>query len=538
MMALARRDSRPVLTWRAAATAALTVATLAFAQASAQPSQVRGSRYIATTDWMNDAVARLRSRGYLAALNPITQPWTRDAVARALAKIPAASLDTMPRHVSQWIRLLRSDLGPEFLRLEGRDSLALGFVAWGSAVAATSPRVDPYFPIRKGTAPINGKGRNPGSVWPSHGAGGWAERGPFAMELRVGWDLALRRADPDGVFPQRSFDVLPDNEVTYVSARTANAAFVVGRLRRNWAPVGTKGLMLSDAAIGIPQLGYEVGGRNLILRGFVGELDTLKGRERYVAAHRLEYVRDNFAVSIGESKVYGSSGGPRIVNLNPLEIFFITGDKLGGEQPTSTSLDGQFWLRRGRVTMSGETFVDDIWVVGHAPLRAALSTSALYMGPAPWLDLGIDYRVVLSFTYWTPKFANSDQMSYHGRGLGDNASDYDRVTLHANIYPGIAGLRLTPTLALQRKGEWDFRRDTIPDQVWRQKSQFLQGIAERTTRLALAGRYQPNRRVFAEWDAGANLVRNADHVAGLDRTEFSAMLHVGAMWSSPSRQAP
>jgi hypothetical protein len=528
--------------WRAATIAGCLAAACVFgAPASAQgPGGPRGSRFIATTDWMNDAAIRLRARGYVAALNPLSQPWTRDEVARALAKIPVAAMDTMPRHVAQWIKLLRSDLGPELARIAGTDSLAMGFNAWAGTVVATNPRVDPYLPIREGgVAPLNGRGRNPGVSWPFHGAGGWAERGPFAMELQVGWDLALRRADPDGRFPRRSFDVLPDNEVTYLNARFAHGSFTAGRIRRNWAPLGTKGLMISDAAIGIPQLGYEVGGRNVVLRGFVGELDTLLGRERYIAAHRVEYVRDNFAISIGEMKVFGSSGGPRLTNLNPLEVFFITGEALGGEEPTNTSLDGQFWYRRGRVTLSGETFVDDLWVIGHRPNRLAFAAGGSYAGPVSWLELGADYRIVFSFTYWTPqRYSNVDQMTFYGRGIGDNASDYDRLRLHANIYPAIAGLRLTPTLAFQRKGEWDFRMPPLPDSIWATRTQFLQGIAERTTRVALAGRYQPTRRVYADWDAGVNLVRNMNHTAGRDESELSAMLRVGVLWSSPTRRAP
>jgi hypothetical protein len=291
--------------------------------------------------------------------------------------------------------------------------------------------------------------------------------------------------------------------------------------------------MVSDAAIGIPQIGYDLGGRNLALRGFVGELDTLLGRERYIAAHRVEYLTDDFAVTIGESKVYGSSGGVRLSNLNPVEVFFLSGDKVGGEDPTNTALDGMFWWRRGRMTLSGETFLDDVWVQKHAPARGGLSASARWFGP---VDVGIDYRAVLSFTYWTIR--GMDQVSYYGRGIGDNFSDYDRWTVHANYYPPVAGLRLTPTIARQRKGEWDFRLPGIADSVWKASSTFLQGVPEKTTRLALAGRYQPTRRAFAEWDAGVNLVTNANHRRGRDLSELSAMVRLGIVLSAPNRRAP
>jgi hypothetical protein len=512
------------------------VAVLNAPMAHGQQSAARGSRFIGTSDWMTEVATRLRARGHLKSLNPLVLPWTRDEVAREVAAIPAEETDTMPRHVAQWFALLRSELRPEISRIFKHDSVAVGFKTWFNTVAATSPRIDPYFPIRSGVVPINGKRRDDQKVWPAYGVGGWAERGPFAADLQIGYDFPLRRADPDGQFPRRIFDAMPDNEVSYLSAHINNAAIVVGRLRRNWAPLGAKGLMVSDNAVGIPQLGFELGGRNLVVNSFIGELDTLLGKERYIAAHRIQYSTENFAIAVGEAKVYLSKGGPRLVNLNPVEIFFITGDKLGGEEFTNTALNGQFWLRRGRLSLGGETHVDDMFAFANrkAPPRIGMSMSADYVTPVHWLELGADYRMVASFTYWTPEgHQNVDQWSYYGRGIGDNQSDYDRVTFRANVYPAIAGLRLTPTVALQRKGEWDFRVGTLPDSIWHNRPMLIQGVGENMTRLALAGRWQRSRSLFAEWDAGINLVKDASHVAGDDRTEFSAMFRVGVMWSAP-----
>jgi hypothetical protein len=39
------------------------------------------------------------------------------------------------------------------------------------------------------------------------------------------------------------------------------------------------------------------------------------------------------------------------------------------------------------------------------------------------------------------------------RGLGDPWSDYDRLTLRADMYPDVGGLRISPVLQFQRKGE-------------------------------------------------------------------------------------
>lgn len=74
--------------------------------------------------------------------------------------------------------------------------------------------------------------------------------------------------------------------------------------------------------------------------------------------------------------------------------------------------------------------------------------------------------------------------------------------------------------------------------MWNGSRALFQGVTERTTRLALAGRFQRTRRLFADWDAGVNFVSNTDHVRGASRTEFSAMLRVALLWSAPDRAAP
>lgn len=513
--------------------ASLGFATTATAQSTPAP---RGSRFIATDDWMNDAIIRLRERGLLGSLDALAQPWQRNDVAREVARIPVSAFDTMPRPVAHWLRLLRSELGPELQRLAGTDSLKLGYAARVGVVSATSPRIDPLMPLRRNQPTLNGKPRDGRGFWQYGSGEGWAEDGPFALNLRLGWNLALRHADPDGRDPGRVFDTFPDNQETYGSATFANGSIVVGRLHRNWAPVGTSGLGISDNGIGISQIGYEVGSDVLKLRGFVGELDTLLGNQRWVVAHRLEYNKRDFAASIGEEEVYGSNNGPLISNLNPVEVFFITDDHVAGESPSNSALDGQFWARHGGWTFGGEAFMDDIWISHHAPMRAAGNAFTQYVGANGLWDAGLAYRRVTSFTYWT--IHDNDRLTFYGRSLGDEFSDYDRLTFHTDYYPPVSGLRLTPTLAYQRKGEWDYRKAGIPDSVWKASPTFLQGIPEKTARAALAGRYQPTRLGFIDWDAGVNFVSNANHVNGYSLTEFSAMLKFGVVWSGPDRRAP
>lgn len=512
---------------------------------SAQTDQtVHGSRLLPADSWFMDPVIRLRQRGYLRGLAPLAQPYTRDDVAREIAAIPADEITRMPRAVKQWLEILRRELGPELARRAGRDSLAMGFLAWTGGVAFTNDRLDPMMPWR-GDRPRDGEPREGVSgwripkTWPISGFGGWGERGPFAAELRLGWDLWLRRGDPDGRDPRRGFDVLPDGELAYIAGQWTHGGFEVGRLRRNWSPLGQDGLLISPTSFPIPQVGYTLGGKTLTLRGFVAALDTIRGTERFLTAHRLEYQRGDFALSIGEGKVYGSTTGPKLQSFLPMEISFLTLDKIPGETPANVMIDGQLWWRRGSMLLTGEWLVDDFWIIGNRPDRMALSGALRWVPKDRALEVGGEYRGVQSLTYHSiqPR-DNIDSWTHWGRGLGDNFSDYDRARVYAHWFPAVTGLRLTPSIAVQRRGEWDFRRPATPDSLFKVMTSFLQGTPERMMRLSMAGRYQPNRRVVTEWDAGWNRVQNAGHIPGRALTEFQGTVRVAITWSTPHRDTP
>src|SRR5262245_18492387 len=89
--------------------------------AFSRPAAAQGSRIVAPNEWMSDAVLRLRERGYLANLSPLSQPWERIEIARGLAALPVSSLDTLPRQVAQWVRLLRNEFARELRKLEGAE---------------------------------------------------------------------------------------------------------------------------------------------------------------------------------------------------------------------------------------------------------------------------------------------------------------------------------------------------------------------------------------------------------------------------------
>jgi len=120
--------------------------------------------------------------------------------------------------------------------------------------------------------------------------------------------------------------------------------------------------------------------------------------------------------------------------------------------------------------------------------------------------------------------------------LGENFADYDQWSITADVFPPVAGLTLTPTFVALRQGEGDFRIAMPSDSVFRLSPNLILGVAERTYRIGLRGRYQPMRQLWLSWDIGHNVVRDAAHVPGGRRTDVVALGEVGLRFDFGARR--
>lgn len=476
-----------------------------------EPAQ--GSRNLPLGHWAYEYIGRLRDRGYLANLNPLVQPYRRLEVAKGLSVLDP---DTLNRAVREWVSLLRDELAPELLRLARGSGGKVGVELAVGGRVSTSQRLDPLRPLGEEDA------------WPRFSAAGWLETGPLAAESRLAGDVYLTY-DPDGVDPGQRRGGRTDN--AYVSATFPFGGITVGRLKRNWSAIGTNGLMVSDVATPYPQLEFEAAVGRLTLRSFTGELETLGSSKRYLAAHRLDYQSRDFVASFGESFLYVPGEGQLALRyLNPLEFFFFDADNQPTDHAVNLLLDAQVWYRRGVTAFYFEWMLDDIDVIPGArdpePLLYAFRVGSRVSPRAGWFNLSLEYQQVAAFAYRTPNVV--DRYSFLGRGLGENYSDFDRLTLAADLFPRVRGLRISPTLALQRQGEGNFRDSVPPMAEYLASPTIFLGTAERTFRLGVRGRYQPNRYVWVSWDVGENFVENVGHVVDMSERRFAAVVELGA----------
>ena len=510
--------------------------------ASAQDPDRMGSRILSLDSWTYESIERLRSRGYLPRLNPLVQPYRRIDVAVELVDVGA---DSLPEPVAGWVRMLRSELAPEFRRLSEEEDddddddvggQRLGFQFLYGLTGSDSRRRDPLMPYR--TSDSEGLDDR---AWWSWAGGLWLETHNVAAESRLHWDTWYKKVhgDPDGQNPG-GFKAFGRTDNAYLTLAYPWGNIWVGRFKRNWGPIGQTGMMIADNATSYPQIGLDLGRGSLTFRFIAGELESVNGRQRYIVGNRLDYRRGNFWVSLGESALY--SGEVAVLRLfNPLEFIFFD-HNANNDQPGisgNVMFNGMFWTRVGEATLYGEFVLDDFDLNPRTgkvdrpiePTSYQLSLGGRYLGVSDRLEFGFDYRRVSALSYRSGVV--TEIWMHLDRGLGDPWSDYDRLTLRADLYPSVGGLRISPVLQFQRNGEGDYRIPFPPRDELVALPGIFQGVVETTKRVALQGRYQPRSEVFVEWDLGRSFVSNAGHLAGSSEGRFSFLLRLGLTFEFP-----
>lgn len=501
------------LVWHLVLPVVLTLAIVLFGAGDVVAQERRlASRDFPVGHWAYEGIKHLVERGYLTNLNPLVQPYRRIEVAHGLADLDP---DTLAHAEGHWVRLLRAELARELSRTQDRSSAEWGWQATVEVRASQSQRLDPL-------RPVGDEG-----IWPRYNTGVWIETGPLVVETGLAADLYLTD-DPDGLDPGQRRGGRPDN--TYVSVLLPFGAVTLGRLQQNWSALGTDGLMISRISTAYPQLGFQLEAGRFTLRALNGELDTVADRKRFLAAHRLDYQTENLVISFGESILYATdNSGLQLRFLNPVQALFFEHDNEPTDVTANLMLDAQIWYRTGPWVLYAEGLLDDVDInpqgIDAEPALYAFTLGAQLVGANPWVSPRFEYQQVAAWAYRTPNVV--DRYSFLERGMGPNFSDYDRLTLSADLFPPVPGLRLTPLAQVQRQGEGDFR-DQIPpmDEYLTSPTLFL-GTKVTTFRFGIAGRYQPNRYLWIAWDIGENFVTNKNHIAGNNETEFSGVVQLG-----------
>lgn len=480
-----------------AAVVFLLLPSLAFAQGSGDASP-----YVPLPWWGTAYVEHLIARGRLVDPTPLTRPFRAADLVRALEAADSARLTAAEWDVVRQIKaeLTRRERGPA-ARLE----------LHAGAQASSHARRDA----------LREAGAGHGTV-----AGGAALTllfGPVVAVAHPYFDTRLKY-DPDW-YGKKDRAIAGRTAEAYVSAQLRYAELFFGSLDRNWGPSPVQGILLSDSPYGLEHAAIAIGTSGVRLEGVAAQLNSLPDttgaiHNRYMVQHRL-WIRPpgRWTVALWEGSVLSGVGRqlePWYLNLMTLGV--LAQVNTGTSVNTFVGFDLQ---RRGPVTLFAQGMLDDIQV--------DRATTTDHKPDSYGLTLGAQGNLALASGAWTLFYTRVSNLAYRnedafqapvyfGLGTGRNFADYDQLTARVSLLTTHHAL-LTPEVTLLRQGEGDLHLAHPPVTAYDSTPAFLDGVVERTVRLAVGYRWSVGSWTLAG-DGGVHLMANAGHVRGATKTRW------------------
>src|SRR6266404_6219290 len=488
---------------RAAAVTLLFVTSFSAAPLTGQTA----SPYVPLHHWAMPYVEYLIAAGVMADPTPLTRPLKQADLIHALEAADTIRLGHAAKAtVSRLLREFRPQVQGARYGIE-----------LGAGLAAASYTMRDPLELGRGVPPRQAVRRGFAS-----GTGQvLLAFGPFVGVSHATVDTRLQY-DPDwfaGANNSTRF------EEGYVSGQWRYAEVSFGILGRNWGPSPVQGLLLSDNAYSLDHLAVALGTPRVQLHAFAAQLDTRSDSmgalvNRYMTQHRLWiHPPGRWTLALSEASVISGVG-------RQLEPWYLNLATIGFFRQTETQTNANNFLavdveRGGAPTLFGQFMLDDIQVSRKTATDLKPTSYAFTVGAKGSLRSRavawtLFYTQVANLTY-----RNEDNLQvplYHGLGTGRNFDDYDQATAKLGILmrPGVL---LEPEFTVLRQGEGDPRlpHPLVPD--YPTTATILQGVVERTIRLALGGSWQR-----AGWgvvaNGGVHFVHNAAHVTGAGATHF------------------
>jgi hypothetical protein len=490
-------------------------------------SEFHASPYLPLGHWAYDILDHWIHTGRVENLSPLTRPWRRMDVARAIRRVSRSRPHAFEEG---WLARLREEFRRELAVLEGRAEGEAGYLrTWfeaGGRYMSQTHR-DPLRPELEGRFSAD-------RVLDRGMLEGDGRVGPVVGGLSIGRDrLFVNDAQfPDGRVVERNDFILFNEQAIrpeegYLEVQGEHASLFFGRMYRNWGLPGMDGFIRSDYAYSYEEVAYRVGTERVFLTGTLTSLGDARGdTTRYLTTHRVE-VRpsDELVLSLSEGAIHG--GPDRSLDLavvNPLSVWQLLTDV----QLNSVGQFDVWWRPVHGLALYGSVNLDATNSLG----SSREIDSCCQMGGSLGLEFpgavrGWSFRArataLQSLVYRTER--PWEEWSVRSIGLGWDKVDLYLATLEAE-WLGRPGLSLRPRVDLQVKGEGTFRgRLRPPKPQLPGFPSILVGQAETTLRPALAGRWRPDAlgggwSLDLEWDLGVSFLRDFRNVEGDDRTAF------------------
>ncbi len=470
--------------------------------------QDAGTRYLPIDSWVTPYVEHLIRAGVLRDVDPLTRPFRRLDLARAISAIDTTGIDAATRATIHMI-------AAEVTEQPAADRWSVeGYVA--SLGASDAGRWAQRPQAQHDDAYVSG------------GLTGVLAFPHLAIVTSPYFDTRLKR---DTQFTGRQDRVIAgDNAESYVLAGWKYFDLFLGIEPRNWGPPEADGFLLSPSPYPFDHLMVRFGPQRLRLEMVSTQLDNMPiagqatQARRFVSLHRLVVLPSNrLGLSFSEGVLYADTGGvPRSFEpwyLNPANLWLLVDvNGYGGTTKDYLSAAATYGFHRG-VRLAGEFFANDIKVDARTATNPEKRPQFGWTMSAtgPWTresgSWSLLYTRVDNLVYQTQKGTQFDYL-IRGVGIGRDHIDYDQLTarLHKLVAPRtLAAAEFT----VIRQGEGALGRPFPPNQVFATDSvTFLTGTVERTIRIAGQLDWQPTPGFTLHADVGRHFIRNAGHMIG------------------------
>jgi hypothetical protein len=476
----------------------------------------QNSAFLPVDDNAYNYLDALISRGRLWQLSALERPYRIGAVKSAIASDTAAA--------SSGVQRLKRQLSQSLLKYD-----ASGLSDSTLDSKAMHVAITPYLFATAQTSGVRDlmHADSTNHVRPGFGAVGVVQMGSLLVGVRAQEDSRLK--DDPQYLGQKNRWYVGRMEDAYIDGQFKYAELFAGRLGRNWGPSQLDGLLLGHTAYTYDHLYVKLGVPALNLSGVVTRLDdgfqsngtSIDTARRYLGMHKLATQLGRFEASVSEAVVYGGVGeGIRPAYANPVTPFILS--EVSDNNPGNIMESVEASWRSNIGQLSGQFLLDDV-SKNSCGISCQKPNSYGYTVQAEGLPLLGDQRLYA----WYTRVANLtyrneawyDSYTYQSVALGQGYSDYDEMRAGLDILPWF-GVPLRAYVAYQRQGEGNYLQPHPTPGQYATTAQFLQGVVQQTTRVALSGTTTMLRFIQVSGDLGMNSVVNSQHIVGARTTSF------------------
>jgi hypothetical protein len=473
-------------------------------------AQLPSHAYVPLEDWSMQHIEHLIRKNVIPDPLPMVRPFTVGALGRSLARVDSSVASQRELDIVARLKK-RFDLDEDWV----------GVTLEGDAGVWTATHARRNSNLRES---------GDGYVYPRIGVNGVLQAGVAAVVMHPEFDPNLDE-DPDFGGKDSPLDFYYPN--AYLAFRSRHVSVDLGRLRRNWGPVGVRGLDISSAPYPYDHFFFMVHTNRVYGHFLVADIDPVvnsngERSNRYLAAHRIGARPWDFIdLAVWGGQIIASPGQHwELWFINPVPVQLQTRDEVNKTSNAIIGGDGE--LRLGDFRIAGSLSLDDIQAFS-SPDKNDEPPSYAMTAVIDWTPAvgtyTLEYSRISNLSYRTHDPAESYIMDQNpdrsrpGVGIAHNFTDYDLISLKGGFMVGHCAY-IRPELSLLRQGEGDLRLPFPPPESYPDLATIHTGVVEKTFRAALLAEIPHPSGLQLSFDAGIHRIVDYQHVPGASETRF------------------